>query len=222
MRGQRPRAAVAALSVGAVDRGGRLHRRLDRASARGAAGARALRSEAKRSSSMAPTAASTRRRAPLRAQPVRAEAMRAEVLVAYAMNGAPLPPQHGAPLRLVVPRWYGMASVKWLRRSRRVDRRFDGLQQARGYHFRSAARREGRALHAHARELAHGAARDPGLLYAQTPVVDAGSIELTGRAWVGAAPIKRVEFGSTALARRSSRSRQRRALLARSGARLGR
>src|SRR5688572_2600802 len=41
-------------------------------------------------------------------------AMRDEVLVAYAMNGAPLPPQHGAPLRLVVPRWYGMASVKWL------------------------------------------------------------------------------------------------------------
>src|SRR6185503_17457184 len=41
------------------------------------------------------------------------QAMRDDVLVAYAMNGAPLPPQHGAPLRLVVPRWYGMASVKW-------------------------------------------------------------------------------------------------------------
>src|SRR5262245_6873179 len=42
------------------------------------------------------------------------EAWRDDVLLAYAMNGAPLPPQHGAPLRLVVPRWYGMASVKWL------------------------------------------------------------------------------------------------------------
>ena len=31
------------------------------------------------------------------------------------MNGAPLPPQHGYPLRLVVPGWYGMAHVKWLR-----------------------------------------------------------------------------------------------------------
>lgn len=38
-----------------------------------------------------------------------------EVLVAYEMNGAPLPPQHGHPLRLVVPGWYGMAHVKWLR-----------------------------------------------------------------------------------------------------------
>ncbi len=38
----------------------------------------------------------------------------------WAMNGAPLPPQHGAPLRLVVPGWYGMAQVKWLTRDRRA------------------------------------------------------------------------------------------------------
>ena len=37
-----------------------------------------------------------------------------EALVAYAMNGQPLPLLHGGPLRLVVPRWYGMASVKSL------------------------------------------------------------------------------------------------------------
>ena len=42
-----------------------------------------------------------------------AEALRGEVLLAYEMNGEPLPPQHGAPLRLVVPGRYGMASVKW-------------------------------------------------------------------------------------------------------------
>ena len=45
-----------------------------------------------------------------------ADAHRDEVLLAYAMNGQPLPPQHGFPLRLVVPGWYGMASVKWLER----------------------------------------------------------------------------------------------------------
>jgi len=67
------------------------------------------------------------------------QALRAEVLVAYAMNGAPLPPQHGAPLRLVVPRWYGMASVKWLQAIEAVERPFDGFQQARGYHFRRRA-----------------------------------------------------------------------------------
>ena len=37
-----------------------------------------------------------------------------DILVAWAMNGQPLLPQHGAPLRLVVPGWFGMASVKWL------------------------------------------------------------------------------------------------------------
>ena len=40
------------------------------------------------------------------------EAMRGDVLVAHAMNGAPLPPQHGAPLRLIVPFRYGSRSLK--------------------------------------------------------------------------------------------------------------
>ena len=42
------------------------------------------------------------------------EALAPEVLLAYDLNGAPLPPQHGFPLRLVVPGWYGMTNVKWL------------------------------------------------------------------------------------------------------------
>lgn len=43
-------------------------------------------------------------------------ALRDEVLVAYEMNGRPLTPAHGYPVRLIVPGWYGMASVKWLTR----------------------------------------------------------------------------------------------------------
>ena len=38
-----------------------------------------------------------------------ADALRDEVLLAYAVNGQPLPPQHGFPLRVVVPGWYGMS-----------------------------------------------------------------------------------------------------------------
>ena len=62
-----------------------------------------------------------------------ADAMRPEVLLVYAMNGRPLEPQHGYPLRLLVPGWYGMTSVKWLRRIEAVTRPFEGFQQANAY-----------------------------------------------------------------------------------------
>jgi len=52
-----------------------------------------------------------------------------DVLVAYAMNGKPIPPEHGGPLRLLVPGWYGMASVKWLAQIQVLDRPFAGFFQ---------------------------------------------------------------------------------------------
>ena len=54
-------------------------------------------------------------------------AMRDEVILAYEMNGAPLEPQHGYPLRLVVPGWYGMTNVKWLDRIQVIKEHFDRL-----------------------------------------------------------------------------------------------
>src|SRR6476660_1442081 len=71
------------------------------------------------------------------------EALRDEVLLAYEMNGAPLPPQHGFPLRLVVPGWYGMTNVKWLARIEVVDTPFAGYQQVTGYRLRSDPDEEG-------------------------------------------------------------------------------
>ena len=61
------------------------------------------------------------------------------MLLVWAMNGAPLLPQHGFPLRLVVPGWYGMASVKWLDRIDAIDRPFDGIQQVGTYIYRQHA-----------------------------------------------------------------------------------
>src|SRR5437868_5396796 len=57
------------------------------------------------------------------------KARKPEVLLAYKMNGADLSPAHGYPLRLVVPGWYGMASVKWLRRIVITNRPFRGFFQ---------------------------------------------------------------------------------------------
>ena len=61
------------------------------------------------------------------------KAMSPEVLIATHMNGAELTKDHGCPARLVVPGWYGMASVKWLRRIICVTRQFDGYFQTEDY-----------------------------------------------------------------------------------------
>ena len=66
-----------------------------------------------------------------------------DVLLAYEMNDAPLPPQHGFPLRLVVPGWYGMAHVKWLTGISVVAEPFDGFQM-RAYRLRQQPDEEGR------------------------------------------------------------------------------
>jgi len=54
-------------------------------------------------------------------------------LLVTHMNGQPLPPEHGAPVRLVVPRWYGMAAVKWLTRISPIGEAFTGHFQVEKY-----------------------------------------------------------------------------------------
>jgi DMSO/TMAO reductase YedYZ molybdopterin-dependent catalytic subunit len=61
------------------------------------------------------------------------DALRPEVFLAYEMNGQPLPQGHGAPIRLVVPGWYGVANVKWLDHIHVQDTRFMNRFMARDY-----------------------------------------------------------------------------------------
>lgn len=61
------------------------------------------------------------------------DAMRPEVMIAWEMNGEPLPLYHGAPVRLIVPGWYGVANVKWLNQIHVQDRRYMGRFMARDY-----------------------------------------------------------------------------------------
>ena len=63
------------------------------------------------------------------------EKARTDVLLAYQMNGNDLPPQHGFPLRAIVPGWYAMASIKWLQRIIVTDRPFSGYYQTLDYAF---------------------------------------------------------------------------------------
>jgi DMSO/TMAO reductase YedYZ molybdopterin-dependent catalytic subunit len=122
------------------------------------------------------------------------EALRPDVLLAYEMNGRPLEPQHGAPIRLLVPGWYGMASVKWLTRIEAVTEPFDGYQQAASYRYQRTEEEPGEPV---TRIRVRALMIPPGYpdFHTRHRYVDAGTVRLTGRAWSGLAPIARVEVG---------------------------
>ena len=129
-----------------------------------------------------------------RALPV-AEARRDDVLVAFRMNGQPLPPAHGAPVRLVVPGWYGMASVKWLTRIRALTEPFDGYQNAQAYRWRDDPDGEGTPLD---RIRVRSLIAPPGIpeFQPRNRRVRAGTVEIEGRAWSGTAEVIRVEVST--------------------------
>jgi sulfane dehydrogenase subunit SoxC len=119
----------------------------------------------------------------------------ADAILAYELNGAPLPPQHGFPLRLVVPGWYGMTNVKWLTEIRVASEPFGGYQQARGYRLRQEEDDEGEPL----RRMAPRALMVPPGLAEFPPGkrrVAAGRCVLEGRAWSGLAPVAAVEVST--------------------------
>ncbi|MBK1786689.1 sulfite oxidase [Prauserella cavernicola] len=124
-----------------------------------------------------------------------AEALGEDVLLAYEMNGAPLPPQHGFPVRLVVPGWYGMAHVKWLRSIEVTESRFTGYQNAVAYVTRRRADEEGEPV---TRIAPRALLVPPGFPDFQTRqrVVRPGPVRLTGRAWSGRAPLAGVEVST--------------------------
>lgn len=64
-----------------------------------------------------------------------AKAMHADTLIAWEMNGRPLPPAHGFPLRAIVPGWEGAYAVKWLAAVRVLDRPFDGFWVSTAYRY---------------------------------------------------------------------------------------
>jgi DMSO/TMAO reductase YedYZ molybdopterin-dependent catalytic subunit len=69
------------------------------------------------------------------ARSVPLEKARRDVLLAYRMNGNDLPPEHGFPVRAIVPGWYAMASIKWLQRIILTDQPFAGYYQTMDYAY---------------------------------------------------------------------------------------
>lgn len=116
-------------------------------------------------------------------------------LLAYEMNGVPLPPQHGFPLRLVVPGWYGMTNVKWLAAITAVKEQFRGYQHEHAYRLRQAEDEEGRPV---TRMQPRALLRPPGIpeFATRRRILGSGEHELAGRAWSGRAPVERVEVST--------------------------
>src|SRR5262249_12044826 len=107
----------------------------------------------------------------------------------------PLPPQHGAPLRLVVPGWYGMTSVKWLSRITVLDRPFEGYQMRHSYRLRQEEDEPGEPVSLiRPRSLMV----PPGIpdFLTRARVVPVGACTLEGRAWSGEAEIAAVEVST--------------------------
>jgi DMSO/TMAO reductase YedYZ molybdopterin-dependent catalytic subunit/rhodanese-related sulfurtransferase/glyoxylase-like metal-dependent hydrolase (beta-lactamase superfamily II) len=109
-------------------------------------------------------------------------------LVAYAMNGEPLPLQHGRPVRLVVPGWYAVASVKWLTEIQAIGQPFEAFYQTDRYVYE--------------RQRDGGVVREPVRLQRVRALiteptdgasVSSGELVVRGVAWSGAAPIDRVD-----------------------------
>ena len=132
---------------------------------------------------------------PGRADPIRfgrslaiEHAKRGDALLAFAMNGEPLPVLHGYPLRLIVPRWYAVASVKWLTDIEVTDRPFLGFYQAERYWYEwprdGAIVREPVTL-----QRVRAVITEP----AAQATVPRGSLAVRGVAWSGAGPIDRVD-----------------------------
>jgi DMSO/TMAO reductase YedYZ molybdopterin-dependent catalytic subunit len=113
----------------------------------------------------------------------------AEILIAYEMNGAPLIPDHGAPFRLIVPHWYAVASVKWLKRIDVLTEPYVGEFQTGHYVYEWADRPHEPVT------LMHVRARitDP----APATTIAAGTYTVRGKAWSGTGPVTQVDVSLT-------------------------
>jgi DMSO/TMAO reductase YedYZ molybdopterin-dependent catalytic subunit len=118
------------------------------------------------------------------------DATREDVILAYEMNGQPLSVGHGAPLRLVVPGWYGIAWVKWLTRIEARDHRLQNRFMARDYvTLRGEQRADGSVAW---KESSVGPMNLKSVVARVVRRKD-GTLVISGAAWSGLTPVKGVE-----------------------------
>ena len=113
-----------------------------------------------------------------------------DVLLAYEMNGEPLTPDHGYPVRAIVPGWYGASAVKWLKEIRITREPDSGRYMQRSYRIVLEGQKVEDSEYTDVMKVKSIIALPlPGRL-------PAGSIAVQGAAWTGQGTIARVEFSS--------------------------
>ena len=116
-----------------------------------------------------------------------ADALDPNILLCYEMNGAPLHPAHGFPVRLIAPGWYGVANVKWLARIEVLNTRYEGRFMARDYVTQRTVQQDGQDVDAVHLGRAGAAQVGPGAGGARSPVSGrGGGLGRTDRAGRGA------------------------------------
>src|SRR3954454_14359175 len=113
----------------------------------------------------------------------------AEILIAYEMNGQPLPADHGAPFRLVVPHWYAVASVKWLKRIDVLTQPYTGEFQTGHYMYQWADQPAEPVTVMRVRSRI----TDP----APGAIIDRGPYTVRGKTWSGTGPVTAVDVSLT-------------------------
>jgi DMSO/TMAO reductase YedYZ molybdopterin-dependent catalytic subunit len=124
-----------------------------------------------------------------------AKAMHADTIIAWDMNGQPIPLAHGSPLRAIVPGWEGAYSVKWLNALNLIAKDSDSFWVATGYRYPNRRVAPGGAVDAKDMEPLRGM---PVKSLITTPSagasVAAGKINVAGFAWAGENAIKAVDI----------------------------
>lgn len=121
------------------------------------------------------------------------KATKDESLLAFDMNGAPLTPSHGAPLRAVIGGWYGMASIKWLTKLIVVEEAYQGFWQTMDYSFYERTAGGLATLKPLTAMQPKAAMARPSL----NDVVPVGQpCRIFGAAWAGEHAVKQVEFST--------------------------
>lgn len=124
-----------------------------------------------------------------------AKATHADTVLAYEMNGQPIPQVHGFPLRAIIPGWEGAYSVKWLTSLTAIDTDFDGFWVATAYRYPRMRVAPGAAVDAKDMVPLLGLVVKSLITQpAAGSTVPAGKVAVGGFAWAGEADVTRVDI----------------------------